>query len=161
MSNVWKPAVVVAAIVEKNGRFLLVEENTPDGIRYNQPAGHLEPGESLLQAVVRETLEETAHTFTPTELLGMYMMRYETPKGSEVRTFIRFAFVGELGDKLDRPLDDDILRTVWMTHEEILACRDWHRSPLLMQCIDDYLLGQRAPLSLLSSYTAISGDIHG
>ena len=161
MSTVWKPAVVVAAIIEKDGLFLLVEENTPEGIRYNQPAGHLEPGESLEQAVVRETLEETAHDFLPTNLLGMYMMRYETPNGGEVRTFIRFAFVGELGNKHDRPLDDGILRTVWMSHDEIAACRAQHRSPLLMQCVTDYLQGQRAPLSLLHSHTAFTEAANG
>ncbi|RJX33194.1 MAG: NUDIX hydrolase [Oxalobacter sp.] len=161
MSSVWKPAVVVAAIIEKEGRFLLVEENTPTGIRYNQPAGHLDPGETLLQAVVRETLEETTHDFTPTELLGTYMLRYDSPEGEPVRTFIRFAFVGELGGKQDRPLDQDIIRTVWMTRDEIVACRDRHRSPLIMQCVDDYLAGKRAPLSLLTSLVATAGGIYG
>jgi ADP-ribose pyrophosphatase YjhB (NUDIX family) len=159
MSTVWKPAVVVAAVIEKDGRFLLVEENTPDGIRYNQPAGHLEPGETLLEAVVRETLEETAHDFTPTELLGVYMLRRESPDKTLLSTFIRFAFVGKLGAKHDRPLDTGIIRTVWMTHEEILASRDRHRSPLLIQCVDDYLQGTRASLSLLHSHIAITGDI--
>ena len=154
MSDIWKPAVVVAAIIEKEGRFLLVEEETDEGIRYNQPAGHLEPGESLEQAVVRETLEETAHDFTPTALLGTYLLRYQTPKGELIRTFLRFAFVGELGKQYDRQLDTGILRTVWMTREEIAGCRERHRSPLLMQCVDDYLKGQIAPLSLLFTQTA-------
>lgn len=157
MSEVWKPAVVVAAIIEREGRFLLVEEDTEDGVRYNQPAGHLEPGESLEQAVARETLEETAHDFTPTELIGAYMMRYENTAGDLLSTFIRFAFCGELGQRHDQPLDDGILRTVWMTRDEIVACRDKHRSPLTLQCIDDYLQGQRAPLSLLFTQTAIRG----
>lgn len=161
MSETWKPAVVVAAIIEQNGRFLLVEENTPEGVRYNQPAGHLEPGESLEQAVIRETLEETAHDFTPSSLVGMYLMRFETPQGSEVRSYLRFAFAGKLGDKHDRPLDDGILRTVWMTRDEIIACRDRHRSPLLMQCVEDYLRGQRAPLSLLGNHTLVTGGANG
>ncbi len=161
MSTVWKPAVVVAAIIEKEGRFLMVEENTPTGIRYNQPAGHLDPGETLTEAVVRETLEETAHDFTPTDLLGMYMLRYDTLTGEHARTFIRFAFVGKLGAQQNRPLDTDIIRTVWMTRDEILACRDRHRSPLILQCVDDYLAGQRAPLSLLTSLVATAGGIYG
>ena len=161
MSPVWKPAVVVAAIIENKGRFLMVEENTPTGIRYNQPAGHLDPGETLPQAVVRETLEETAYDFTPTELLGVYMLRYDTPEGEQVRTFIRFAFVGKLGDKHDQALDKDIIRTVWMTRDEIFACRDRHRSPLILQCVDDYLAGKRAPLSLLTSLVATAGGIYG
>jgi 8-oxo-dGTP pyrophosphatase MutT (NUDIX family) len=161
MTNIWKPAVVVAAVIEKDGRFLLVEENTPEGIRYNQPAGHLDPGETLVQAVVRETLEETAHDFTPTGLLGMYLMRFETAEGSEVRTYLRFAFVGDLGRQHDRPLDNDILRTVWMTVDEIKSCRDRHRSPLLMQCVEDYLQGRRAPLSMVSTHIAIAGVVNG
>lgn len=161
MSTAWKPAVVVAAIIEKEGRFLMVEENTPTGIRYNQPAGHLDPGETLLEAVTRETLEETAHDFTPTELLGTYMLRYDTPAGEHVRTFIRFAFVGELGAKQDRPLDKDIIRTLWMTRDELVACRNQHRSPLILQCVDDYLAGKRTPLSLLTSLVATAGGIYG
>jgi 8-oxo-dGTP pyrophosphatase MutT (NUDIX family) len=161
MTNIWKPAVVVAAVIEKDGRFLLVEENTPEGIRYNQPAGHLDPGETLVQAVVRETLEETAHDFTPTGLLGMYLMRFETAEGSEVRTYLRFAFVGDLGRQHDQPLDTDILRTVWMTVDEIKSCRDRHRSPLLMQCVEDYLQGRRAPLSMVSTHIAIAGVVNG
>ena len=161
MTNIWKPAVVVAAVIEKDGRFLLVEENTPEGIRYNQPAGHLDPGETLVQAVIRETLEETAHDFIPTGLLGMYLMRFETAEGSEVRTYLRFAFVGDLGRQHDRPLDNDILRTVWMTVDEIKSCRDRHRSPLLMQCVEDYLQGRRAPLSMVSTHIAIARVVNG
>lgn len=161
MSDIWKPAVTVAAIIENNGRFLLVEEQTEDGIRYNQPAGHLEPNESLEQAVVRETLEETAHEFTPTALLGMYLLHYQSPEGELVRTFLRFAFIGELGAKHDQPLDEGILRIVWMTRDEIAACRNQHRSPLMMQCIDDYLQGKRAPLSLLFTQTAMTGITNG
>jgi len=161
MSETWKPAVTVAAVIEKDGRFLLVEEQADDGIRYNQPAGHLEPGESLEQAVVRETLEETAHDFAPTELLGMYLLHYKSPDGQLIRTFLRFAFVGSLGKQHNQPLDTDILRTVWMTRDEIASCREQHRSPLLMKCVDDYLQGQRAPVSLLFTHTAIVENSNG
>lgn len=160
MSDIWKPAVTVAAVIEKDGRFLLVEEQTEDGIRYNQPAGHLESGESLEQAVVRETLEETAHDFAPTALVGMYLLEYQSPDQSRNHTFLRFAFVGSLGKLHNQPLDTGILRTVWMTRDEIAACRDQHRSPLLMKCVDDYLQGQRAPLSLLFTHTAMLDNLN-
>lgn len=153
MSGTWKPSITVAAIVEKDGRFLLVEEQTAEGIRINQPAGHLEPGESLEQAVVRETLEETAHDFQPGALVGMYMLSYLSKLDIDI-TYLRFAFAGQLGQIRNQPLDPDILRTVWMTRDEIAACRDRHRSPLVLQCVDDYLLGKRAPLALLSTITA-------
>jgi len=142
----WKPNVTVAAVVERNGTFLLVEEKTDDGIRYNQPAGHLETGESLIEAVIRETLEESACDFSPEALLGIY--QYSRP-GSGV-TYLRFAFTGTLSSPHPgRPLDAGILRALWMPVDEIRACSDRHRSPLLMQCIDDYLAGRRYPLQLL------------
>ncbi len=153
MSGTWKPSITVAAIVEKDGCFLLVEEQTADGIRINQPAGHLEPGESLEQAVVRETLEETAHDFHPGALIGMYMLSYLSESDIDI-TYLRFAFAGRLGQARNQPLDPDILRTVWMTRDEIAACGDRHRSPQVLQCVDDYLLGKRAPLALLSTHTA-------
>ncbi len=164
MSEVWKPSVTVAAVIERDGLFLLVEEETSDGIRLNQPAGHLDPDESLQQAVVRETLEETAHDFTPTALVGMYMARYTSARSGLAVTYLRVAFTGELGLAHDQPLDDGILRTVWMSHDELRACRQRHRSPLVLQCIDDYLQGTRAPLSLLYTHpTAIepTGPSHG
>jgi ADP-ribose pyrophosphatase YjhB (NUDIX family) len=152
MSTVWKPSVTVAAIVERDGRFLLVEEETADGVRFNQPAGHLAPNETLQEAVTRETLEETAHDFMPTALIGTYMSRYISARdGSEV-TYLRFAFCGELGAQHDRPLDHGILRTVWMSYDELAACSAKHRSPLVLKCVDDYLCGQRAPLSLLYAH---------
>jgi 8-oxo-dGTP pyrophosphatase MutT (NUDIX family) len=142
----WKPNVTVAAVVERDGAFLLVEEQTGDGLRYNQPAGHLEAGESLIDAVVRETLEESACDFTPEALLGIY--QYAHP-GDDV-TYLRFAFTGSLSaPHPGRTLDTGILRALWMPVDEIRACRDRHRSPLLMRCVDDYLLGQRHPLQLL------------
>ena len=142
----WKPNVTVAAVVERNGTFLLVEEQTESGLRYNQPAGHLETGESLLDAVVRETLEESAWHFTPTALIGIY--QYHQTQ-SDI-TYLRFAFTGNLSDhQPDRPLDSGILRALWMPTAEIRANRKLHRSPLLLQCIDDYLDGKRHPLQLL------------
>lgn len=161
MSEVWKPSVTVAAVIERDGKFLLVEEETSDGVRFNQPAGHLEPNESLQQAVVRETLEESAHDFVPTALIGTYLSRYLSSRTGEEVTYLRFAFCGELGARHDQPLDAGILRAVWMSYDELLACRDKHRTPLVLQCVDDYLSGQRAPLSLLHIHPSAVGAPHG
>jgi len=160
MSDIWKPSVTVAAIVEREGRFLLVEEETSDGIRINQPAGHLDPNESLEQAVTRETMEEAAHDFSPDRLIGMYMARYVSSRtGCEV-TYLRFAFGGVLGAAHDRPLDDGILRVLWLTYPELTACRDRHRSPLVLRCVEDYLAGKSAPLSLLYTHPNVTGAVH-
>ena len=146
---VWKPAVTVAAVVERDGRFLLVEEQSERGLLFNQPAGHLEADESIVAAVVRETLEETAWEFAPEHLVGVYRWG---PSGSEV-TYVRFAFCGRLGTHhADRALDTGIVRAVWLSPEEIRAGRDRHRSPLVVRCMDDYLAGVRAPLGLLVDY---------
>ncbi|HEX2530758.1 MAG TPA: NUDIX hydrolase [Burkholderiaceae bacterium] len=161
MSELWKPSVTVAAIIERDGRFLLVEEETSDGIRFNQPAGHLDPNESLEQAVVRETLEETAHDFTPTALLGVYLSRYRSSRARREVTYLRVAFTGELGSAHDRALDQGILRALWMSYEEMVATRDKHRSPLVLQCVDDYLSGRRAPLSLIYTHPTAIGALHG
>lgn len=155
MTDVWKPSVTVAAIIEREGRFLLVEEETSEGIRFNQPAGHLDPGESLEQAVVRETLEETAHDFTPTALVGMYMSRYVSQRTGHDVTYLSFTFCGEPGRKHDRPLDTGILRAVWMDYDELTACRDRHRSPSVLQRVDDYLAGKRLPLSFISTHPSV------
>ncbi|MCV2218549.1 MULTISPECIES: NUDIX hydrolase [unclassified Thauera] len=145
----WKPNVTVAAVIERDGRFLLVEEHTPDGLRFNQPAGHLERGESLLEAVAREALEETAHRFVPEYLVGIY--QWTRPQGDV--TYLRFAYGGRLeGEEAGRSLDDGIVRAVWMTIDEVRATAGRHRSPLLLQCIEDWLAGQRHPLSLLRHY---------
>lgn len=114
MSSIWKPSVTVAAIIERDHHFLMIEEETADGIRINQPAGHLDPDESLVQAVIRETLEETAHDFTPTALIGTYLSRFISPINGEAVTYLRFAFTGQLGQQHQRPLDTGILRTLWM-----------------------------------------------
>ncbi len=146
----WKPNVTVAAVVERDGAFLLVEEQTAEGIRYNQPAGHLEAGESLIDAIVRETLEESAWRFTPTALVGVYQYQQA---GSGI-TYLRFAFTGELsGHEAGRKLDTGIVRALWMPVADIRASRAMHRSPLLMQCVGDYLTGRRYPLDLLHHYS--------
>jgi len=143
---VWKPDVTVAAVVERDGRFLLVEEETSEGIRFNQPAGHLEPDESIVAAVQREMLEETAYDFTPEHLIGIYRWS----KADRDPTFLRFAFAGRLGvHHRDRPLDTGIIRTVWLTREEILASAGRHRSPLVVRCIEDYLASRRYPIDAL------------
>jgi ADP-ribose pyrophosphatase YjhB (NUDIX family) len=148
---IWKPNVTVAAVVERGGRFLLVEEDTERGRLYNQPAGHLDEGESLLHAVARETLEETAHRFEPTELLGVYQYRSTADKV----TYIRFAFTGVVtGHDPARALDTGIVRAVWLAPEEIRAEASRHRSPLVMRCVDDYLSGKRHPLSILYHQSA-------
>lgn len=161
MSEVWKPSVTVAAVIERDGQFLLVEEETSDGIRFNQPAGHLDPNESLIEAVARETMEETAHEFSPTAMVGMYMSRYISARTNKEVTYLRFAFCGQVGARHDRPLDEGILRAVWMTREEMLACESKHRSPLVMRCVDDYLAGQRAPLSLIYTHPSVIGAFSG
>ena len=150
----WKPSVTVAAVVERDGRFLMVEEETADGVRVNQPAGHLDPGETLLQAAARETLEETAHAFTPTALLGVYMAR--TVSDGEAVTYVRFAFTGELGSSdPGRALDHGILRVLWLTADEVRARHAEHRSPLVMKCVEDYLAGRRFPLDLAYAHPSV------
>jgi 8-oxo-dGTP pyrophosphatase MutT (NUDIX family) len=161
MADIWKPSVTVAAIIERHGKFLLVEEMTSDGLRFNQQAGHLDPDESLLQAVVRETLEETAHDFTPTALVGAYLCRSRSTHTGEPVTYLRFAFCGEAGAVHDQPLDAGIQRALWMTYEEIRASAARHRSPLVLECIDDYLAGTRGSLSLVKSHPSALGIVHG
>jgi len=161
MTDIWKPSVTVAAIIERDGHFLLVEEETSDGIRFNQPAGHLDPNESLEQAVVRETLEESAHDFTPTGLVGMYMARYLSSRTLREVTYLRFAFCGEVGASYDQPLDEGILRAVWMTYDEMKACEDKHRSGLVLRCVDDYLNGIRMPLSMIYTHPNAIGTLNG
>jgi 8-oxo-dGTP pyrophosphatase MutT (NUDIX family) len=144
----WKPGVTVAAVIERAGRFLLVEEHTPEGLRLNNPAGHLDPGESPQAACARETLEETTYCFTPGALVGVYLSRFQRP-GEDI-TYLRFAFCGELGEALaERTLDRGIVRTLWMTPDEMRASAPLHRSPLVLRCMEDYLRGQRYPLDLV------------
>ncbi len=150
MQERWKPSVTVAAIIERQGRYLLVEEHTPEGLRLNNPAGHLDPGEDPAAGCAREALEETAHPFRPTALVGLYLSRFQRPATGEDITYLRFAFCGTLGDALPgRALDTGIVRTVWLTPDEVRASVDRHRSPLVLRCIEDHLAGRRYPLDLI------------
>lgn len=141
--TIWKPNVTVAAVVERDGKFLVIREKVKGRIVLNQPAGHLDEGESLIDAVIRETLEETLYPFTPTGLVGIYRTRLaEAPE----ITYLRFSFCGNIGENLGGELDQGIIAAEWLSLEEINALQPQHRSPLVLQCIDDYL--NKAPCSL-------------
>ena len=156
MPNRWKPNVTVSAIIERDGRFLLVEEQTADGLRLNTPAGHLDPAESPVDACVREVLEETAYSFTPTALVGIYMNRFvRTRTGSDI-TYLRFAFTGDLGvHNAQCHLDEGIVRSVWLTIDELKATAHLHRSPIVLESVQDYLAGQRHDLGLVHADSSI------
>jgi 8-oxo-dGTP pyrophosphatase MutT (NUDIX family) len=154
MSERWTPSVTVAAIVEKEGRYLLIEEHTQEGLRLNNPAGHLDPGESLIEACSRECQEETAHPFKPRELVGVYQSRFhraaKNGNPAEEITYLRFAFSGDLSSRIDgQALDDGIVRVLWLSLAEVRASVALHRSPLVLQCIEDHAKGQRFPLDLI------------
>ena len=160
MNTRWKPSVTVAAIIEQEGRYLLIEEHTPEGLRLNNPAGHLEEGEEPISACAREAIEETTHPFEPQHLVGVYLSRFQRParasRPAEDVTYLRFAFSGRVGahdPKLS--LDEGIVRTLWMTLDEVRASADRHRSPLVLQCIEDHARGQRFPLSVLYTHPAV------
>ncbi|OOG46644.1 NUDIX hydrolase [Polaromonas sp. A23] len=164
MNTRWKPSATVAAIIERQGKFLLVEEHTQDGLRLNNPAGHLDQGESPVQGCIRETLEETAFHFTPDALVGIYMSRFERAVPGQTHpldiTYLRFAFCGTLGAEVEgQALDEGIVRTVWMTPEEIRACAHLHRSPLLLTCMEDYLSGKRFPLELITTDPSVHAPL--
>lgn len=144
---IWKPHATVAALAELDGRFLLVKENVDERIVFNQPAGHLEPEETLLEAVVRETLEETRYQFIPQALQGVY--RYQ-PDESSPQTYLRFLFRGVVGDHVDGDLDQGIIAAEWLTYAQILSCREQHRSPMVLQCIDDIRQRPGYPLDVIS-----------
>ena len=142
---IWKPHVTVAAVIERDGKFLLVEEKTDEGIRYNQPAGHLEQGESLIEAVVRETLEETAYDFEPESLVGVYHWKNEARDA----TYLRFAFCGRVnGCNPERPLDDGIIAAHWLAFEELRTLE--LRSPMVLRCIEDWRAGRRYSPEILT-----------
>ncbi len=157
MDTRWKPSVTVAAVIERGGRYLLVEEHTPEGLRLNNPAGHLDPGESPADGCAREALEETTHRFVPTALVGVYLSRFQRPATREDITYLRFAFCGELGDVVPgRALDDGIVRTLWLTPDEVRASVARHRSPLVLRCMEDHLGGRRFPLDMVTTDASVS-----
>ncbi|MFT3792891.1 MAG: NUDIX hydrolase [Rudaea sp.] len=148
---VWRPRVTVATVVEDGGRFLLVEESIRGELVLNQPAGHLERNESLLDAAVRETLEETGWTVALTGFVGAY--QWNTPDGSA--EYLRFTFAARPGrHDAQRALDEGIVRALWLTREEIAAQPQRHRSPMVLGNIDDWLAGRRFPLDAVRSLLA-------
>lgn len=154
----WNPEVTVAAVVERDGRFLMVEEKIAGRLVFNQPAGHLEDRETLIEAVVRETREETAWRLTPEAVIGTYLWR--NPEND--RSFLRFAFSGRVDDHhADQPLDTGIVRALWLTHDQLLAQPGRLRTPMVLRCLEDYLKGQRQPLesvAMLELDTALQFD---
>ncbi len=146
---IWKPHVTVAAVIENKGQFLLVEETTDFGLAFNQPAGHLEQGEDLISAVKREVLEETAWQFKPESIIGVQLWR----RSPDFPSFVRFVFSGSVENHdPNRQLDDGIITTHWLTRDQIHEKHAQLRSPLVLTSVDDYLNGQRFPLSLLQSF---------
>ena len=144
--SIWKPSVTVAAVIERQGKFLLVQERIEDRLVLNQPAGHLDPGESLVAACRREVLEETAHRFEPTGLVGVYRWHY----AAENVTFLRFCFRGRITGSENKPLDKEIVALHWLTPAELTDRRAEHRSPLVQKCVEDFLAGRYFPLEVLS-----------
>ncbi len=160
MADRWKPSVTVAAVIERRdadaSRFLIVEEHTPEGLKLNNPAGHLDPEESPEQGVVREVLEETTCTFTPDRLIGVYLSRFQRPATGDDVTFVRFAYGGTVGaPDPTRTLDDGIVRTLWMTLDELRASRARHRSPHVLGCIEDHVAGRRYPLAAVTTDASV------
>lgn len=143
---IWTPHATVAALIERDDRYLMVREHTRHGIRLNQPAGHWEAGETLLDAVKREVLEESGFEFTPTALLGIYI----SDKDDKSVTYLRLTFVGNVGDApIHNELDEGIIEAVWLTFDDIMAQQDIHRNPIVAQCLSDYVAGQRLDLALV------------
>jgi phosphatase NudJ len=185
----FKPSVTVAAVIEHKGKFLLVQEHTPEGKRLNQPAGHLEQSESPMQACVREVREETARDFTPAAFLGVYLGRFKKPLPPAMQaphemaitantgdislsiahinsgytndthediTYVRLAFSGSVGEEIaGLAYDKEIIRTLWMSADEIRAVPEQHRSPMVMLCIDDYLAGRCLPLEVVRTHESV------
>lgn len=146
---VWKPHVTVAAVIEREGRFLLVEERTGNGLKFNQPAGHLEENESLLDAVRREVYEETAWQFEPEALISIQLWRRNPKQPS----YLRYCFTGHChSHNPHQSLDDGIIAAHWLSQDEINARAKRMRSPLVQIAVEEYLRGERYPLNLLQSY---------
>jgi 8-oxo-dGTP pyrophosphatase MutT (NUDIX family) len=155
----FRPSVTVAAVIEhaeQPGQFLLVEEHTREGLRLNNPAGHLEEGETPQQAVVREVLEEAARAFEPQAFLGIYLARFQRQDPPQDITYVRLAYSGRVGPALPgRTLDTGIVRAFWLSTEEIKNSQDRHRSPLVWQCIADHLAGRRLPLDAVVAHPSL------
>ncbi len=148
---IWKPHTTVASICERDGKYLLVKENVDGRIVYNQPAGHLDSGETLIEAVIRETLEETCYQFTPQSLQGVYRF---LPNPTKDKTYLRFLFSGDVGERVEGELDQGIIAAEWLSYEDVLACRAQHRSPMVLQCIEDFRNGPGFPLDVISKVFA-------
>jgi len=158
----WKPSVTVAAVIEKDGRYLMIEEMTRDGLRINNPAGGLEPGESPIAGAMREALEETACHFTPEAFLGVYVARNPDSERGPGVTYMRFAFCGTASDPVPgRTLDSPVVRTLWMTADEVAAARDRLRGPLVLQCIEDHRAGRRLPLDAIFTHPSVAAPEAG
>lgn len=160
MSLPWKPSVTVAAVISRTlndvQQFLLVEEHTPEGLRLNNPAGHLDPEESPQQGVVREVLEETTRSFTPTCLVGTYLSRFQRPATGDDITYVRFAFAGTVGEPDPaRVLDHGIVRTLWLTLPELRATTARHRSPLVLRCVEDFVAGRSWSLQSITTDASV------
>ena len=156
MKKRWKPNVTVAAVIERDGRFLLIEEHTPEGLRLNNPAGHLDPAESPQEGVVREVLEETACVFTPQAVVGIYLGRFQRPERGEDVTYLRIAYAGTVGEPLPgRALDHGIVRTLWMTLAEVQASAARHRSTMVLQSIEDHVAGRHYPLEMITTEASV------
>jgi 8-oxo-dGTP pyrophosphatase MutT (NUDIX family) len=161
MSARWKPNVTVAAVIEQDGRFLLIEEHTPEGLKLNTPAGHLDPGESPQEGAVREALEETGRLFVPDRFLGVYLARFRRQRRSSTGqssgqmddvTYLRLAFGGRAGERdPSRELDTGIVGTLWMTLDEVRASQHRHRSTLVLRCIEDFAAGRQYPLDVVAT----------
>lgn len=146
---VWKPHVTVAAVIEEDGRFLLVEETIESGIAFNQPAGHLEQGEDLISAIKREVTEETGRQFEPEAIVAVQLWR----RNPQSPSFVRFCFTGHVHSYNPlQTLDEGIIATHWLSRDEIHARQCQLRSPLVLKTVDQYLQGQRYPLNLLHSF---------
>lgn len=145
----WTAHVVVASVVERDGRFLIVEERINGAARLNQPAGHWEPGETLVEGAVREALEETGWDLRPTHFLGLY---HHEPEDLDYG-FLRVAFVAEpLCERAGWTLDAGIERALWLSRDELAAAQARHRSPMVLRCVDDHLAGRRLPLEAITHF---------
>lgn len=156
----FRPSVTVAAVIARADRYLLVEEETPEGLMLNNPAGHLELGESPIEAVVREALEETARAFQPEAFLGVYLARFVRPARLEDVTYVRLAFSGSVGEEIaGRTLDEGIRRTLWLSEAELAACAERHRSPLVLQCVQDHAAGRQLPLAAVFGHPSLQAPL--